>query len=82
MGIGQVLAAIKFVGSYQVARFALVEDSLHVDKTRLGEVELDTCTAQFLIKHRDIETVAVEAGDVTAGEYIGEVFGHLLERRA
>ena len=74
-------AAIELVRSSKVAALHLVEDSLSVDETNLGEVEVDACTQKFLCKHRYVEMVGVVAREVAALELLAELRCKRLERR-
>ncbi len=58
-----------------------MEDSLRVDETAVGEIEVDTGPQKFLSEQGYIEMVAVESGKVATSKRGGERLGDLLKGR-
>ncbi len=78
----EILAAVELIGGHQCALLHLVENILHVDEAASGHVEADSGAGELLDKHRNVELVAVVAGNITTLENVGQRLRHLTERRA
>ena len=78
----RILAAVELIGGYQCALLHLVENILHVNEAASGHVEADSGAGKLLDKHRNVELVAVVAGNITTLENVGQRLRHLTERRA
>lgn len=83
MRIDMVLAAVVEIGSRESAFLHFMIDDLDVDLSRLvDEIGDYSNSVEFLGKHRDVEIVGVEAGDVRADEVVGDFLSLLAESRA
>ena len=66
VGVVEILVAIEFVGGREGSLLHLVVDNLHIDKTRTGEVNINTGMQEFLSQEGDVEAVGVESRDIAA----------------
>ena len=47
-----------------------MENSLHIDKTTFGKVEVNACAKELLCKHGNVEMVRVKTGKVASTELL------------
>ena len=74
--------AVETMGGNERARFVLHEDGLRIDEFGVLKMRVDSRPMKLLVKHRDIEFVAVVASEVNTREHFCQLRSQLLERRA
>ena len=74
-------SAVELIGGGEVTALHLAEDGAGVDHAALGEVEVDSCTQEFLSEQGNVEIVRVETREVRTGELLCQFLGQMLERR-
>ena len=74
-------AAVELICSGKVASLHFLEDCAGINESAFREVKVDTGTQELLGKHRDVEEVGVESGEVASRKFLVEFGSHLLEGR-
>ena len=71
----EILVAVVAIGGHEGSRLLLVVDGLHVDHACAGDVEINAGALELLVEQRDVEAVAVAAGDVASAEHLCQRHG-------
>ncbi len=66
----KLFSAVEPVSGNECALFFLMENGLNIHKANSGKVKFHSCALKFLVEHRHVKAVGIEAGYVAPFKYV------------